>query len=108
MTVWANISQIKSSKISSNRESSCTIKSCYFRVDFQESTPDVRNSKVEDIIKRLRDYNIEPLVVDPWADVDEAKSEYGVEIVDLSEVKAADSLVFTVVTQSSLSYPLKK
>ena len=63
---------------------------------FKESTPDVRNSKVEDIIKRLRDYNIEPLVVDPWADVDEAKSEYGVELVDLSEVKAADSLVFTV------------
>lgn len=63
---------------------------------FKESTPDVRNSKVEDIINRLRDYNIEPTIVDPWADAGEAKSEYDVELTDLSDVKDADALVFTV------------
>jgi len=63
---------------------------------FKEKTPDVRNSKVEDIIKRLREYNIEPTVVDPWVDPNEAKEEYDVELVDLEEVKDADSLVFAV------------
>jgi len=63
---------------------------------FKENTPDVRNSKVEDIINRLRDYNIEPTLVDPWADADEAESEYDVKLTNLSEVKDADALVFTV------------
>lgn len=63
---------------------------------FKESTPDVRNSKVEDIINRLRDYNIEPTIVDPWADAEEAKSEYHVSLTDLNEIKNADALVFTV------------
>lgn len=63
---------------------------------FKENTPDVRNSKVEDIINRLRDYNIEPIVVDPWADADEAKAEYNIELTDLNEVEDADVLVFTV------------
>ncbi|MEE0294522.1 MAG: nucleotide sugar dehydrogenase, partial [Eubacterium sp.] len=44
---------------------------------FKENCPDIRNSKVYDIIKQLRTYGIEPKVVDPWADKDDAYIEYG-------------------------------
>ena len=63
---------------------------------FKENCPDIRNSKVEDIIKRLKEYGIDPLVCDPWADKTEAKREYGVELVELSEIKNADCLIFAV------------
>lgn len=63
---------------------------------FKENTPDIRNSKVVDIIDYLRDYGVEPVVVDPEADADEAKREYGIELVDINEVKDADCLVLAV------------
>ncbi|MDO5457005.1 MAG: nucleotide sugar dehydrogenase [Atopococcus tabaci] len=63
---------------------------------FKEGTPDVRNSKVEDIILRLREYGIEPAVSDQWADAEEAKEIYDVELTDLEEVSEADCLVFAV------------
>ena len=44
-----------------------------FGLTFKENCPDIRNSKVDDIIKRLKEYDIQPVVVDPWADSDEAK-----------------------------------
>jgi UDP-N-acetyl-D-galactosamine dehydrogenase len=63
---------------------------------FKENTPDTRNSKVVDIIDSLRDYGIEPIVVDPEADADEAKHEYGIDLVDVKDVKEADCLVLAV------------
>lgn len=65
-------------------------------VTFKENTPDTRNSKVVDIINSLREYGIEPIVVDPEADADEARHEYGIELVDINEVKDADCLVLAV------------
>ncbi|WP_026894343.1 nucleotide sugar dehydrogenase [Clostridiisalibacter paucivorans] len=65
-------------------------------VTFKENTPDTRNSKVVDIIDSLRDYGIEPIVVDPEADAAEAKHEYGIELVNINEVKDADCLVLAV------------
>jgi UDP-N-acetyl-D-galactosamine dehydrogenase len=65
-------------------------------VTFKENTPDTRNSKVVDIIDSLREYGIEPIVVDPEADYDEAKHEYGIDLVDINEVKDADCLVLAV------------
>ena len=44
----------------------------------------------------MRDYGIEVQVVDPWADKDEATKEYGVNIIDLKDVKDADALVLCV------------
>lgn len=63
---------------------------------FKEGTPDIRNSKVEDIIIRLREYGIEPTVTDQWADADESKDIYDVELTDLEDVAEADCLVFAV------------
>lgn len=63
---------------------------------FKENCPDIRNSKVEDILKRLSEYEIRPLVVDPWANADEALAEYGVELTDIHDVHDADCVIMAV------------
>ena len=63
---------------------------------FKENCPDTRNSKVNDIILRLNEFGIEPLISDPWADPADAKREYGVDLIDWKEVKDADCVVFAV------------
>nr|WP_201777669.1 nucleotide sugar dehydrogenase [Ornithinibacillus californiensis] len=65
-------------------------------ITFKENCPDTRNSKVSDIINRLNEYEIEPIVVDPYADPSEAKHEYGVDIVPFDMINDADCLVFAV------------
>ena len=63
---------------------------------FKENCPDTRNSKVEDIIKRLKEYDINPIVVDPWASAEEAKKEYNVDLTNLEDVKDVDCIIFAV------------
>ena len=63
---------------------------------FKENCPDTRNSKVADIIRRLGEYDIEPVVVDPWANPKEAKREYGVDLARLEDVSGADCVIFAV------------
>lgn len=65
-------------------------------ITFKENCPDTRNSKVADIIKRLNEYGIEPIVVDPQADKEDAMHEYGVNLVELDQIKDADCVVFAV------------
>lgn len=65
-------------------------------ITFKENCPDTRNSKVYDIIKRLEEYEIVPLVTDPWADPEIAKHEYGVELIPFEEVKDADCIIVAV------------
>ena len=63
---------------------------------FKENCPDTRNSKVDDIIHRLNEFGIQPLVSDPWADPADAMREYGVRLTDWKEVREADCVVFAV------------
>lgn len=63
---------------------------------FKENCPDCRNSKVADIINRLGEYGIKPEVVDPWADPEVAKHEYGVDLVKLEDVHDADCVIVAV------------
>ncbi|MFL8938370.1 nucleotide sugar dehydrogenase [Rossellomorea oryzaecorticis] len=65
-------------------------------ITFKENCPDTRNSKVDDILRRLNDYEIEPIVVDPYADPADAKTEYGVDLVPFDMINDADCLVFAV------------
>ena len=65
-------------------------------ITFKEDCPDVRNSKVEDILKRFAQYGIEPVVADPWADPAEAERAYGVELVPMEEMRDLDCLVVAV------------
>lgn len=63
---------------------------------FKENCPDTRNSKVVDIIKRLKEYNIDPVVTDEWADVEVAKHEYGVDLVPFKDIPQADCIIVAV------------
>lgn len=65
-------------------------------ITFKENCPDTRNSKVVDIIKHLKEYEIEPLVTDEWADVEVAKREYGVDLVKFEELPKADCVIVAV------------
>lgn len=63
---------------------------------FKENCPDTRNSKVFDIVKELREYGIEPMIVDPTADAAEAKHLYGVEFSAMADVKSMDAVIVAV------------
>ncbi|MDF2594912.1 MAG: nucleotide sugar dehydrogenase, partial [Clostridia bacterium] len=65
-------------------------------ITFKENCPDVRNSKVEDIIKRLNEYGIFPILVDPIADKEEAKKVFDMRMVSIEEVSEADCMIFAV------------
>ncbi len=63
---------------------------------FKENCPDTRNSKVDDIIKHLNTYGIEPVVVEPWASERDAIHEYGVTLTKLEDVRDADCVIVAV------------
>ena len=63
---------------------------------FKENCPDTRNSKVEDIFNRLKEFKIKPMVCDPWADPDVAKKEYGIKLTPFEELPKADCVIVAV------------
>lgn len=63
---------------------------------FKENCPDTRNTKVIDIYKELGEYGITPVVVDPAADVDEAKRLYGITFETMDAVKDMDAVIVAV------------
>ena len=63
---------------------------------FKENCPDTRNSKVDDIVKTLNEYGIEPIVVDPWASERDAMHEYGITLTRLEDVSDADCVIVAV------------
>ena len=65
-------------------------------ITFKENCPDTRNSKVVDIINRLREYDIQPVVTDPWADAEVAKQAYGVDLVPYDQIPKADCVIVAV------------
>lgn len=65
-------------------------------ITFKENCPDTRNSKVVDIIRRLKEYEIKPIVADSWADVEVARCEYGVDLIPFEELPKADCLIVAV------------
>jgi len=65
-------------------------------ITFKEDCPDVRNSRVIDIIDELKEYGINVIVHDPIADPKEVKEEYSVELTDIKEINEADAIIFAV------------
>ena len=63
---------------------------------FKENCPDLRNSKVNDIILELKEYGVNVHVVDPMADKLEAKKEYGIELEELKNIKNMDAIIVAV------------
>jgi UDP-N-acetyl-D-galactosamine dehydrogenase len=79
-----------------------------FGLTFKEDCPDLRNSKVIDIIRELEDYGIAVQVCDPLADSVEAAHEYGVTLIPLSELRKADALVIAVAHQAYRGFSLSE
>lgn len=65
-------------------------------ITFKENCPDTRNSKIVDIISRLKEFDIDPIVTDEWADSVIAKQEYGVDLVPFKELPKADCVIVAV------------
>lgn len=67
-----------------------------FGVTFKENCPDVRNTKVVDIIKELEEYGIDVKVVDPLADKEDLWREYRINPCNIEDIKEMDALIFAV------------
>ncbi|HML49547.1 MAG TPA: UDP binding domain-containing protein, partial [Clostridia bacterium] len=67
-----------------------------YGITFKEDCNDIRNSKVVDIINRLKEFGVDPLVTDPMADPEEVLKEYGVELADADEIADMDCIIFAV------------
>ena len=63
---------------------------------FKENCPDTRNTKIIDIYRELQEYGITPVVADPAADAAEALRLYGIEFVDVADVKDMDAVILAV------------
>lgn len=74
---------------------------------FKEDCPDIRNSKVIDIIDHLKTYDIQPVVCDPWADADEVKAVYGLELCRMEDIHDADCLILAVAHREYRSMSLE-
>ena len=59
-------------------------------ITFKENCPDIRNSRVIDVVRELQEFGVNVDVYDPWADVDEVKREYDLELLDNGELIMED------------------
>lgn len=67
-----------------------------FGFTFKENCPDTRNTKVIDIVNELREYDVEPVIVDPVADRNEAVQLYGIRFAEVSQIKNMDAVIIAV------------
>lgn len=65
-------------------------------ITFKENCPDIRNSKVIDLIQELKSWNLRVIVSDPWADANEVLEHHGIELETISEKDKVDSLIVAV------------
>ncbi len=73
---------------------------------FKENVPDIRNSKVIDIIRELHEFGVETFVHDPLVAPEDALHEYGLKLADWDSLPAADALVLAVAHKDFLDKPL--
>lgn len=65
-------------------------------ITFKENCPDIRNSKVVDLVHELESWGVDILIADPWADPDEVKTEYDFDLVDFDRLEDVDSIIVAV------------
>jgi UDP-N-acetyl-D-galactosamine dehydrogenase len=65
-------------------------------ITFKENCPDIRNSKVADLVKELQVWGVTVVVTDPWADAYEVEHEYGITLGEISGENQVDSLIVAV------------
>src|SRR5204863_1103553 len=72
---------------------------------FKENVPDIRNSKVIDIIRELHAFGVETYVHDPLASAEDALMEYGVRLCGWDALPAADAVVVAVALRAFVELP---
>ncbi|WP_225205297.1 nucleotide sugar dehydrogenase [Novosphingobium huizhouense] len=75
---------------------------------FKENVPDIRNSKVEDIVRELREFGIEPLVHDPLADPAAARHEFGIALSPVDALAECDALILAVSHKAFVELPVER
>lgn len=75
-------------------------------ITFKENCPDVRNTRVVDVIQNLEDFGTEVTVFDSWANASEVKKEYGIDIVTELPIEKYDAVVLTVAHKEFLALNL--
>lgn len=83
-------------KMVQNRIDLSSAKIAVLGVTFKENCPDIRNSKVVDLIRELESWGVDVVIADPWADPAEVKQEYGLNLVSFDDLKDLDSIVVAV------------
>ncbi|MDS1138804.1 Vi polysaccharide biosynthesis UDP-N-acetylglucosamine C-6 dehydrogenase TviB [Pusillimonas sp. SM2304] len=63
---------------------------------FKENCPDLRNTRIVDIVQELGEYSVEVDVYDPWVDAEEAVHEYGIELIGKPSPGAYDAIILAV------------
>ena len=77
-------------------------------ITFKEDVPDIRNSKVVDLIRELQSYGVKVLVADPRADESEVREEYGLELVPLANLPTTNALILAVPHREYLSLTVEQ
>ncbi|MDR3266666.1 MAG: nucleotide sugar dehydrogenase [Tannerella sp.] len=75
---------------------------------FKENCPDVRNTKVIDIVRTLNEYNTDLTIFDPWANADEVKHEYGISTTNTLPAERFDAVILAVAHDKFKDLDLKK
>lgn len=75
---------------------------------FKENCPDLRNTRVVDIVKEFRDYNAQVDVYDPWVDPAEARHEYGIDLVQEPKIDHYDAVILAVAHQQFQELGVKR
>lgn len=79
-----------------------------FGVTFKENCPDVRNTKVVDIIRELEEYGVSIFVVDPLVNNEELFREYGISLCNINEIRDMDAIIFAVPHEEFKSLKLER
>lgn len=74
-------------------------------LSFKENCPDLRNTKVVSIIERLKSYNCDVVVSDSWVIADEAKTELGLELIDLEKIENQNGIIIAVAHEQYKNIP---
>ena len=76
-------------------------------ITFKENCPDIRNTKVVDVYRELRDFGLAVDVYDPWAAPEQVQHEYGVPLLENLDGRRYDGIIVAVAHREFLDLPIE-
>ncbi|WP_173912012.1 Vi polysaccharide biosynthesis UDP-N-acetylglucosamine C-6 dehydrogenase TviB [Acinetobacter sp. Marseille-Q1618] len=77
-------------------------------LSFKENCPDIRNTKIVDMVKALKEYDLDIDIYDPWVDVAEAEHEYGLAPIQALDASSYDAIVIAVAHEQFKAMPIQE